>query len=351
MPPVSFIETFSPSRPSREALPKGLPAYYRVSVENSRGAWPGVGKHNCRGGYECWSPNLVRMDPFGKPTRWVDLSSGGPKDVEFTLTPNISWINTDITHGRLQRDAGTDTRFYVSIDWSKVPKKDGEEPYSTGGGVLIAGSDGTNVTLGVPITTAIPPPDDFQGFVEGDGYVVMEAAHFARNESASGYAFEDIEWYGRTLSGLEMLPVSNVNHTLGTGPSLSYDFWSTGASGNTKNVEVTIQIGPTFNFMLGKKLAFGLQVDDGEARMFTPIPDTTEVEGAGTVPADWPNIVSSEIRNVTGTFELGGGGAGEHSVTVYGITSGIIVERIWVDFAGIVERGYSYLGPPESRRV
>jgi hypothetical protein len=27
------------------------------------------------------------------------------------------------------------------------------------------------------------------------------------------------------------------------------------------------------------------------------------------------------------------------------------VERIWVDLGGILERGYSFLGPPESKRV
>jgi len=25
------------------------------------------------------------MDPYGKQTRWVDIASGGPKDVEFAL--------------------------------------------------------------------------------------------------------------------------------------------------------------------------------------------------------------------------------------------------------------------------
>jgi len=38
-----------------------------------------------------------------------------------------------------------DVRFYVSIDWSKISKK--EKVYSTAGGVLIAGSDGTILLL------------------------------------------------------------------------------------------------------------------------------------------------------------------------------------------------------------
>ena len=355
MPPVNYIETFLPSRPSREARPPGLPAYYRLTAENSRGAWPGISKYNCKIGWDCLGPTLVPMDPYGKNSRWIEISSGGPKDVEFSITSNVSWLTTDMTHGKVTMDGKNDKRFHISVDWDKVPSKHGKV-HTFGGGVTVAGSDGSNVTVDVPITTAIAPPTDFHGFVEGDGYVVMEAAHFSRNASAEGYAFENFEWYGRTLSGLEMLPVSDKNFTVGTGPSLAYDFWVSGASGSSKDVvEVTIQIGPTFNFMLGKKLAFAVQIDDAEPKMFTPIPDTTELEHAGTVPPDWMNVVASEIRNVTGTFELarggGGGGAGKHTITLYGMTAGIIVERVWLDFGGVVERGYSYLGPPESRRV
>jgi len=36
---------------------------------------------------------------------------------------------------------------------------------------------------------------------------------------------------------------------------------------------------------------------------------------------------------------------------IWGMSTGIIVERIWVDMGGIAKRGYSYLGPPESVRV
>lgn len=107
---------FPPIRPSREANPKGLPAYYRVSVENSRGAWPEISPWNCGGDYRWWSPDLLTMDPYGKQTRWIAMMSGGPKDVEFTLHPNGSWITTDIKHGKVKQDASTDTRVYVSID-------------------------------------------------------------------------------------------------------------------------------------------------------------------------------------------------------------------------------------------
>jgi hypothetical protein len=35
---------------------------------------------------------------------------------------------------------------------------------------------------------------------------------------------------------------------------------------------------------------------------------------------------------------------------IWGMSAGIVVERILVDFGGIRGRGHSYLGPQESRR-
>lgn len=357
MPPVSFIETFLPVRPSREARPPGLPAYIRFSIENSRGAWPGLSPYNCgEFKWDCIHPTLLAMDPYGAKSRWIELSSGGPKDVTFKTVSNASWVSTSPNHGKIHKDGSTDQRVHINVDWDRVPDGENGEPFNGTAKILFETSDGSNVTVFVPVVKPAAIPEDFKGFIEGDGYVVAEAQHFASNKSVDEYAFQEIEWYGRTVSGLEMYPVSDVNFTLGEGPSLTYDFYTTGASKysqhNTKGtVDINVQVGPTFNFMLGKKLAFGLQLDNLEPIMITPIPDTATLEHAGTVPKDWPNIVSSEIRNVTASFELPGGNkAGKHTITIWGMTSGLIFERIWVDLGGIAKRGYSYLGPPESRR-
>jgi hypothetical protein len=67
------------------------------------------------------------------------------------------------------------------------------------------------------------------------------------------------------------------------------------------------------------------------------------------VPPDWIGVVESDVRNVTLSVDFEQ--AGKHSLTVWGMSTGVVVERIWIDFGGIHDRGYSYLGPPESLRV
>jgi len=351
LPPVSFI---NPNLPAHQGIPipelmYGQTPNIRVTVENSFGAWPGDSLWNCESGRKCPDPTLLPMDPYGAKTRWVDIGSSGPRNVDFTAVPDVEWLKVSPGKGRIARDASKDDRLRISVDWDNAPT-------SGAGKVQISGSDGSNVTITIPVTIPSAPPTDFHGFVEGDGYVVMEASHFSRNTSSEGYAFQNIEGYGRTLSGLEMFPMTTQNFTLGTGPSLEYDFWT-----HSKGpAVVTVQIGPTLNFFgLDKPLAFGLQMDDDKAKEIHPIPlvplgYVSEKPGStpsaiGAVPIDWINIVKSEIRNVTMPVEFRR--AGEHTLKIWGMSTGIIVERIWVDMGGIAKRGYSYLGPPESVRV
>ncbi|WRT69851.1 uncharacterized protein IL334_006842 [Kwoniella shivajii] len=371
LPAVKFVNPYLPSRPGipikEHALP-GYVAYLRVTAENFVGAWPGDTGKNCDALFKCPDPTLLTMDPYGAKTRWIDIGSGGPKDTKFTLKTDHDWLKISESKGQVKWDGSDDTRIYISINWDKVkiPKdfKENNEIYKTEGHVLIKGNDRTNVTITVPIEVPPSPPSDFKGHIQGDGYLVIEAAHFTRRSSKDGYAFEEIEGYGRTLSGVEMLPSSTQNFTVGQGPELEYDFWTHGDNGkNAKNVEVIVQIGPTNNFIVGKELAFGIQLDDQSPKEIHPIPtllltDNVNEEpfkrsAVGAVPSDWENAVSSENRNATLSFKLDDSwkSSGKHTVKLYGMTTGIVFERIWIDFGGIKERGYSYLGPPESVRV
>jgi hypothetical protein len=361
MPPVSYIQENQPAIPRWDGTRPGQPSYVRYTIENSYGAYPGHNYLNCDDHYGCGNtPSLYRMDPYGAPRRWVDVGAGGPMDSTWTATPNASWVKIHPDHGKIMSDGTTDTRVYISVDWDQIPNpSEGEDLHHANATIDFSASDGSNITVFVPITKPRAPPSDFKGHIQGDGYIVMEAGHFTHNSTAEGYSFEEIEWYGRTLSGVEMYPTTAQNFTLGTGPSLSYDFWTIGESGLlTKewdgHVDVTVQIGPTFNFMMGgEELAFGLQLDDWEPVEIHPVaPMNKDTANWGTVPEDWDPIVRVEVRNVTASFNLPDPASpGKHTIKLWGMTAGVVVERIWVDLGGILERGYSFLGPPESKRV
>ena len=322
--------------------------YTRLTVENSFGAWPGKNNWNCASGAKCPDPRLYTMDPYGAKTRWIEIGAAGPKNIKWTAKPDYEWLHVHPDHGKVMHDASADERMTISVDWDKVTE-------SMDGRIHLKTSDGGNVTITVPVLLPPAPAAGFNGHVEGDGYVVIEAAHQTKSNAAQGHTWEEIPGYGRTLSGIEVFPTDASNFSLGTGPSVRYDIWThdSGAA------ELNIQIGPTLNFISGKQISFGVQVDDHEAIEIQPVTTKrlggipgrpgTEDTFVGAVPPDWESIVKSDIRNVTLPvyFEE----AGKHSITLWGMTVGVVVERLWVDFGSIQERGYSYLGPPESTRV
>jgi len=295
------------------------------------------------------------MDRYGASSRWIEVGSGGPADVTWSTRSNVSWLHIDPSEGLIKGDGTTDTRCYITVDWDKVPSADGDKPYYEDlGAIIFTTSDGTNVSIFAPVVNYPSIPHDFSGFVEGDGYVVMEAAHYQSNKSADGYAYQELVDFGRGQSALEMFPITNHNFTIGEGPSLRYDFFAQGDSYQDNKFEITVQIAPSLNFIIGKQIAFGLQFDDRLPEIITPVP-TERVPNQGdigSVPIDWEPTVIQDVRNVTMTVELVEGQVrGEHSVTIWGMSAGIVLERIWVDMGGIRSRGYSLLGPPESRRV
>lgn len=357
LPPVSFVQYSQPARigvPVRAHI-TGQTSYLRITVENSLGHWPGGMEFSCPAEILCEDiTTLWPLDPYGAKTRWIDVGSGGPRDVEWVAKTSHSWLKLSHDHGKVKRDGTADQRIYVSVDWNKVPEE--FNPAKHVPRVDITASDRTNMTIEVPIYRPAPPPSDFKGHVQGDEYVVIQAGHHSANTSTNDHAWQEIEGYGHTLSALEVLPFSTKNYTLGAGPAVSYDIW-THSSGNAT---LTFRLGPQLNLFLGKELAFGLQVDDQQARELHPVP-TKPAPGwshgrhdkprqAGAVPEDWWDVVSDEIRSfVVNDVDLGE--AGQHTIKIWGMTTGVLLQQIWVDFGGIEGRGVSYLGPPESYRM
>lgn len=296
---------------------------------------------------------LWPMDPYGAKTRWIDIGSGGPRDIEWKAKTSHEFLKISHDHGKIKRDGSADQRVYVSVDWKAVPETFNAEKHIPR--VEITASDRTNMTIEVPIYRPTAPSADFKGHVQGDGYLVVQAGHHSSNSSEEEYAWQEIVGYGHTLSALEVLPFSTQNFTVGTGPSVSYDIWTH----TPGNATLTFRLGPQLNIFAGKQLAFGVQIDDGPAEEVHPIPTKPapgwshgrhdKARQAGNVPEDWWDVVSDEIRSfVFGDVDLGE--PGKHTITIWGMTTGVLLEQIWVDYGGIRERGYTYLGPPESKR-
>lgn len=121
------------------------------------------------------------------------------EECELEMEVDVDWLTVEPRKGKTVWDGSGDERIWVSVDWDRVPASTKGETVEKEGHIEFSATDRTNVTISVPIIIPPSPQSSFRGHVEGDGYVVIETAHYTRNTSAEGYAFEELEGYGRTL--------------------------------------------------------------------------------------------------------------------------------------------------------
>jgi hypothetical protein len=177
--------------------------------------------------------------------------------------------------------------------------------------------------------------DNLRGFVEADGYVSMEAAHYTKKTDAGAVRWEEIADYGRTLSAMTILPCTAASATpLRDSPSLEYRMYlfDPGA------VQVRTMIAPTLNFVPGRGLRFAVAFDDQPPQIVDAL--------AHNSPRDWEESVKDSVRTVTSSHTLAG--SGYHVWRYWMVDPGVVLEKIVVDLGGAKA---SYLGPPESFRA
>jgi hypothetical protein len=165
-------------------------------------------------------------------------------------------------------------------------------------------------------------------FLEKDGCVSMEAHHFARSQGTDAIHWEVIPDLGRTGSGVTTFP-ANVYPKATDSVYLEYDFQSV----TTGEVEVQIFLAPTLNFNGNKGLRYALSFDGGPE---TLVNFNGHYDGS---LGRWQGerVIKSFSRLSLPT-------SGRHTLRIRVLDSGVVLEKILVDFGGVLP---SYLGAPE----
>jgi hypothetical protein len=334
VPPLAFVQE----------LETALPGNIGVGVEASNATVSGDDVYHANSGATLVLPS---MDQYGPKTRWIDIFARGLAGCQWTLTPSANYVLLSQTTGYTGGNNGTDTRVFVSIDWSKAPVA----PNSTTVNVQVTSSCGKwgpypSPIVQVPVISRTAP-SDFTGFVESDKVVSIEAEHASRNTSVNGVSYMTLNSYGRTKSGVTMIPVLAPSQPAGTGPVLEYDIFT---FTNSSVANVTLLLSPSLNQQgAAHPLKYGVAFD-------AEIPQVIQFVGnyTGTnMPAGWGGAVSDAVwgltasgRTTTTMHNLSV--VGKHTLKVWCVEPGVIIQKIIIDFGGVRT---SYLGPPESFRM
>ena len=301
--------------PDVTELNLSVPAKMGIALEGSTGAWPGATEE----------PRLPEFDSFVRPRRYLDIFNRGRTPFRFRAKASEPWIELSQSSGELDKEQ----RVWISVNWSKAP------PGTSFGTVTISGSTGDSVTVTVPVFNPREPTrDSLRGFVEADGYVSMEAAHFARKVDAPSVRWERIPDYGRTDSAMSVFPVDAPSYAdPRTGPCLEYRMFLF----DPGKVEVEAVLGPSLNFVPRRGLRYAVSFDD-------QTPQIVDMLAQNTVQ-DWSKAVEDNVRISTSSHTLEG--TGYHTLKIWMVDPGIVLEKLVVKLAPVRP---SYLGPPESFR-
>jgi hypothetical protein len=281
-----------------------------VAVEGDTRAWPAAG-----------GSAALRFDRYGAGQRYVELFNRGRGPLSYTVSGAPDWLRVSNSAGAV----GEQVRLELTPDWSRAPA--GVDQAS----LTLHGSDGTSVQVAIAAdNTALKG----QGFAEGDGYVAMEAQHYAKAVEAGGVSWGAVPELGRTLSGVTSFPVTAPSQAPGQGAHLDYDVVL--AKGGPLAVQVTVA--PTLDFRGKGGLHYAVSIDGGA-------PQLVNLEADPSNDA-WDRSVADNARVITARFPAVSAGA--HVVKLWRVDPGVVFERVTLDLGGVKP---SYLGPPESRRL
>lgn len=267
---------------------------------------------------------LPELDAYQRQTRWIDVYNRGSTPFEFTAEASEPWVRLSASRGTIT----TEQRLTVSVDWTLAPAGTTTVP------ITIAGPNARRVTIQTTVRNpAAPRRDEVAGFVEGNGYVSMEAEHFSRSVGAPAVQWLRIPDLGRTLSGMTALPVTAASVSPGgESPRLEYRtfIFDSGAVG------VHMYLSPTLNFSGAPHgVRYAVSFDDAAPQLVNVTADGGQKAWERMV-AD--NVTVSETKHTIVH-------AGVHVLKFWLVDPGVVLQKIVIDAGGVRP---SYLGPPES---
>jgi hypothetical protein len=311
-------------QPPKNSMPKVKeiqipePAEMGIAIEGSRLAWPGSTNE----------PVLPTFDSFNQPRRFIDIFNKGQTPFDFTVEANEPWLVVTPAKGTVEKEC----QVSVAVDWSKAPNG------STNAIIKVArgGVDPISVRVNL-FNPESPTCDSLKGFVETDGYISIDAAHYTKKHDAAQARWEKIDDLGLTDSSMSPFPVTTESVTPPqNSPCLEYQIYLF----HTAPLEVNAIISPSLNIAPNRGLRFAISFDDQSPQVLTAVPKGFFVDNGNT---NWEASVRDNCRQIKSTHTISK--SGYHTLKVWMVDPGLVLQKLVVNTGGVKP---SYLDPPES---
>ena len=293
-----------------------------VAIDGSDKAWPG----------EQTPAILPALSPYqSQPAPYIDIFNGGQTPFDYRIQTGAAWVRVRPDRGRVE----SQVRATVSVDWSRAPAGTTQVP------ITITGPGGSSVVVQAPVENPRVPRSGLAGFIEANGYVSIEADHYAKAIRSGSISWSRIPDIGRTGSGMTPVPVTASRQAPGgANPRLEYTLTLFTAG----QVTVWAYLSPRANVLPTDGLHYAISFDNDPPQSV----NATTATGASdaTMNKQWERITSENV-NLTSTAHVISA-PGAHTLKFWMVDPTVILQKLVVDTGGLKP---SYLGPPESMSV
>ncbi|MEQ2457444.1 glycosyl hydrolase 115 family protein, partial [Flavonifractor hominis] len=264
--------------------------------------------------------------------KYIDIFNQGAGSFDWTASADADWVKLSAVSGTVCDEQ----RIWVTVDNAPVE----------GGTAAITITSGETVkTVNVTVAPKAELPEDFDGYVEADGYVSMQAEHYSTLNSVGEMTWQLRENAGRGFDGDMMRAMNPALSAVegeissATSPSLEYNFYLTSSG----SFPLEVYRLPTMNASPGGQVRFAISVDDGE-----PIVVSSTAVDEGTTSSQNPQWVQNLFRQIEKhVITLPELSAGAHTLKLWMVDDFITIDKM-VLYTGGDGIPASALGPDES---
>ena len=162
-------------------------------------------------------------------------------------------------------------------------------------------------------------------FIEKDGYIAIEAEHYSKSSEGQGVHWTVIPGFGKTLSGLTLLPAKmqlRDEHK-----EQVYVEYFIETSTITDSARLTLIFAPSLNFNQNKGLRYAVCID-GQTEQVVNINQSYTIKEMEKWQANSANK-SSSIHAIPA--------AGQHTIRIRFLNTGLVLEKLLLDMGGAKE--------------
>ena len=279
---------------------------------------------------------LPTFDSFHPRRSCVDVFAVGSRPIEYTIRSAQPWIVLTKEETALK-----DQRYWVEIDWAKLPAG------ASNGEISVTG---TSVPVVVKVVAKKASPEQLAAakgcFASLDGPIAFAATAATRKTEVGGVRWDTVPDYGRLEAALAIYPVTTASILPpNPAPTLEYPVYLS----RDGNYEVTLVVGPVMDFMPNRGMRLGVAFDDQPVQVLDLFAEQGGPPFANRLAG--MQVSRDNARFLRSLHRLAA--AGPHVLKISMVDPNIVVEKVIVESARRPTGPFAprqletYFGPPE----